>query len=189
MPIATDVPRSSRPRPVLRFDRNRLVIAAAFAIDRLTTGSLRSLASARRRAMRAISHASRFEPRKEIRGDGCQGNSGRFLPQNAAFSAGESVSCRVIASLSSRRSEQRPLIRGRGPFAVPRMVSMLGRFAVRRLNCGLNSEHPLGFSDAIVTAPPDTRRKKTDVAEHPQVLDHVGLLVNEPPGRAGLPFI
>jgi len=66
------------------------------------------------------------------------------------------------------------------------MVSMLVRFAVRRLNCGLNSEHPLGFSDAIVTAP---RRKKTDVAEHPQVLDHVGLLVNEPPGPAGLPFI
>jgi hypothetical protein len=32
-------------------------------------------------------------------------------------------------------------------------------------------------------------RKKTDVVEHPQVFDHVGLLVNEPPGTAGLPFI
>ena len=28
--------------------------------------------------------------------------------------------------------------------------------------------------------------KKADVAEHPQVFGHVGLLVNEPPGAAGL---
>ena len=33
------------------------------------------------------------------------------------------------------------------------------------------------------------RNKKADVAEHPEVFDHVGLLVNEPPGQAGLPFI
>jgi len=26
------------------------------------------------------------------------------------------------------------------------------------------------------------------VAEHPEIFDHVGLLVNEPPGPAGLPF-
>ena len=32
-------------------------------------------------------------------------------------------------------------------------------------------------------------RKKTGVAEHPQGFDHVGLLVNEPPGPAGLLFI
>jgi len=32
--------------------------------------------------------------------------------------------------------------------------------------------------------------KKADVAEHHQrAFDHVGLLVNEPPGTAGLPFI
>ena len=31
-----------------------------------------------------------------------------------------------------------------------------------------------------------TRTKKADVAEHPQVFDHVGLLVNQPPGTAGL---
>ena len=31
--------------------------------------------------------------------------------------------------------------------------------------------------------------KKADVAEHPKVFDHVGLLVNEPPGTAGLLFI
>jgi hypothetical protein len=31
--------------------------------------------------------------------------------------------------------------------------------------------------------------KKADVAEHPKVFDHVGLLFNEPPGTAGLFFI
>jgi hypothetical protein len=31
--------------------------------------------------------------------------------------------------------------------------------------------------------------KKTDVVEHPQVFDHVGLLVNGLPGPAGLPFV
>jgi hypothetical protein len=33
-----------------------------------------------------------------------------------------------------------------------------------------------------------TETKKTDVAEHPAVFDHVGLLVNRPTGTAGLPF-
>jgi hypothetical protein len=32
------------------------------------------------------------------------------------------------------------------------------------------------------------RNKKADVVEHPEVFDHDGLLVNEPPGLAGLPF-
>jgi hypothetical protein len=31
--------------------------------------------------------------------------------------------------------------------------------------------------------------KKADVAEHPRVFDHVGLLVNEPSSDAGVPFI
>jgi hypothetical protein len=31
--------------------------------------------------------------------------------------------------------------------------------------------------------------KKADVVEHPEAFDHVGLLFNKPPGRAGLPFI
>jgi hypothetical protein len=35
-------------------------------------------------------------------------------------------------------------------------------------------------------APPET--KKADVAEHVRVFRHVGLLVNGPPGPAGLPF-
>jgi hypothetical protein len=33
------------------------------------------------------------------------------------------------------------------------------------------------------------RNKKAGVAEHPDVLDHAGILFNEPPGDAGLPFI
>ena len=32
-------------------------------------------------------------------------------------------------------------------------------------------------------------RKKADVIEHPKAFHHAGLLVNEPPGTAGLPFI
>ena len=33
------------------------------------------------------------------------------------------------------------------------------------------------------------RKKRADVAEHPKVFDHVGLLANGPPGIAELPFI
>jgi len=33
------------------------------------------------------------------------------------------------------------------------------------------------------------RTKKADVAEHPKAFDHVGLLVNKPPSKAGLFFI
>jgi hypothetical protein len=32
-------------------------------------------------------------------------------------------------------------------------------------------------------------KKKADVVEHPEVFDHIGLLVNELPSTAGLPFI
>ena len=32
------------------------------------------------------------------------------------------------------------------------------------------------------------QRKKADVAEHPEVFDYVGLLINEPPGTAELLF-
>jgi hypothetical protein len=34
-----------------------------------------------------------------------------------------------------------------------------------------------------------TETKKANVAEHPKAFDHVGLLVNWPPGTAGLLFI
>ena len=32
-------------------------------------------------------------------------------------------------------------------------------------------------------------KKEADVIEHPKAFHHAGLLVNEPPGTAGLPFI
>jgi hypothetical protein len=35
----------------------------------------------------------------------------------------------------------------------------------------------------------DLLTKKADVVKHPEVFDHVGLLVNKPPGKAGVPFI
>ncbi len=42
----------------------------------------------------------------------------------------------------------------------------------------------LGF---LTPLRPETQ--KTDVAEHPQVFDYAGLLVDRPPGAARLPFI
>ncbi len=42
---------------------------------------------------------------------------------------------------------------------------------------------------AIIVDFAAAQMQKTDVLEHPQVLQHVGLLINEPPGTAGLPFI
>jgi hypothetical protein len=41
----------------------------------------------------------------------------------------------------------------------------------------------------LLRATPRVYSKKADVEEHPQVFDHVGLLVIEPPDRAGVPFI
>jgi hypothetical protein len=35
----------------------------------------------------------------------------------------------------------------------------------------------------------DTETKKADVLKHPKVFQHVGLLVSQPPGMAGLPPI
>src|SRR5271170_7363767 len=42
----------------------------------------------------------------------------------------------------------------------------------------------------IATGPNHSlKNKKADVAEHPKVFHHVGLLINGPPGFTGLPFI
>jgi hypothetical protein len=41
------------------------------------------------------------------------------------------------------------------------------------------------FQNKIAPAHFDTNNK-TDMAEHPEVFHHVGLLFNEPPGTAGL---
>jgi hypothetical protein len=47
------------------------------------------------------------------------------------------------------------------------------------------------FSFPIGTDRVDQSQKKTDVAEHPEVFDHVGLLFDKPSSRnsAGMPFI
>jgi hypothetical protein len=34
-----------------------------------------------------------------------------------------------------------------------------------------------------------SKSKETDVVQHPKAFDHVGLLFNEPPGKAGLFFV
>jgi len=44
----------------------------------------------------------------------------------------------------------------------------------------------IGFLPVLLTGEAKTQ---TDVAEHPKAFDHVGLLVNELSGTAGLPFI
>ena len=45
------------------------------------------------------------------------------------------------------------------------------------------------FSDEVDARLPGQRKqKKADVAVHPEVFHHVGLLVDELPGTAGLPF-
>jgi hypothetical protein len=36
---------------------------------------------------------------------------------------------------------------------------------------------------------PSQANKKTDVADHPEGVNHIGLLINEPPSAAGLLFI
>jgi hypothetical protein len=38
-------------------------------------------------------------------------------------------------------------------------------------------------------APEQPQKEKADVVDHPQGFDHIGLLVNEPPGQAGLPLV
>jgi|GEM_PF-1878874 len=44
-------------------------------------------------------------------------------------------------------------------------------------------------SSSVLAAAPHQEQKKADVAEHLEVFGHVGLLVNEPLGTAGLLFI
>jgi hypothetical protein len=41
----------------------------------------------------------------------------------------------------------------------------------------------------VATVAGHRERKKTDEVKHPEVFDLVGLLVNKPPGSAGLLFI
>jgi hypothetical protein len=45
-----------------------------------------------------------------------------------------------------------------------------------------------GFSPLLPKIVRPSKTKKADVAEHPKVFDHVGLLSNKPTGRAGVFF-
>ena len=64
---------------------------------------------------------------------------------------------------------------------------------VHRADCGTVHTQSV-FGQGLSTSEPSAniprhQKKKADVSEHPEVFDHVGLLVNEPPGTAGLFFI
>ena len=53
-------------------------------------------------------------------------------------------------------------------------------------------DYPFRWSETSLPATAlctSTSKKKADVVEHPEVFGHAGLLVNEPPGQTGLPFI
>ena len=52
------------------------------------------------------------------------------------------------------------------------------------------TDHGLGDPHKVVRTflPILEGKKKADVAETPEGFDHVGLLFNQPPGTAGLPF-
>jgi len=69
---------------------------------------------------------------------------------------------------------------------VLQLLERAGRLGdrVRRSRIELLRRIPL-----LVVKTSRRRKQKADVTEHPQVCGHVGLLVNKPPGAAGMPFI
>jgi hypothetical protein len=48
---------------------------------------------------------------------------------------------------------------------------------------------PWGSSPLVPTIVRPSKTKEADVTQHPKAFGHVGLLFNEPPGRAGLFFV
>jgi len=87
----------------------------------------------------------------------------------------------------------------------PKVVFRQGRFACRisisrqsffakDVLCG-NAAAMVDWDLFMGLAPPGCdrpglheRKKKAGVAEHPEVFDHAGILVNGPPGTPALPF-
>jgi hypothetical protein len=63
---------------------------------------------------------------------------------------------------------------------------------LKKTSCGINPcwLHAKSKPKSVFkkTTEANRKRKKTDVAEHPKEFDHVGILINGPPGTAGLPF-
>ena len=62
--------------------------------------------------------------------------------------------------------------------SISAVASYTSAAAIRLISC------PGGFNHCVT---PKTN-KKTDVVGHPEVIDHIGLLFNEPPVTAGLFF-
>lgn len=67
------------------------------------------------------------------------------------------------------------------PFLIP--FGKDGLICCSMFERGLSIGFVFGRCDCLTL--PQT--KKTDVVEHPGVFDHVGVLVNGPPGTTGLP--
>ena len=63
------------------------------------------------------------------------------------------------------------------------------QFQARRSVFFQEPSAPTALPADLALVPCQRNRKKTDVAEHPEVFDHVGLLVNEPSSYAGMLFI
>ena len=68
------------------------------------------------------------------------------------------------------------------------IIYLSARWKIRTENLGRNSQNLHG-----VRAPAPhaaiASQKKAGVVEHPRVFDHAGLLCDEPPSVAGLPFV
>jgi hypothetical protein len=52
----------------------------------------------------------------------------------------------------------------------------------------IEAELSIGILPAACDLPVPPKAKKADVVDHLEAFHHVGLLFNEPPGRAGLSF-
>jgi len=69
---------------------------------------------------------------------------------------------------------------------LPEGAGRLGRMLRHRLPDPWHGVHPQVLLFSRVTP---RAQKKTDMAERPKALNHVGLLFNRPPAKSGLPLI
>src|SRR5205814_473228 len=100
-----------------------------------------------------------------------------------ALSAGDRAPCSVITSVSSPTTT--PTDRGTWPVRTCSKARAACPISCAMVKAALFIDTSL----VIAAGPRHPKQKKADVAGHLQVPRHVGLLVNEPPGLAGLPFI
>lgn len=88
------------------------------------------------------------------------------------------------------RSPPCPRSRPRSPTSAHALSSASGKRLPPGRSAGLrlNWTSPSG-SSLVVALVSENRKKKADVAEHPRVFDHVGLLFNEPVATATCPSL